>query len=215
MPETATDVAKNAAGRLANGLKAVASLLKDKRRHRRIAIPLVVKMLLEDGSEDEAIIRDISAGGAALLSAARPKPGSKVIIYIEDVGRLESTAIREHPHGFAVDFNCSKAKREKVANKLTWLANKARLGLSEEGLSMEGVKGQETELLLSTGVGLPCHIVGLSLNGASLHIAPRPPIGAEVVLGRMKGTITHHCQRVWELNSPALMQCLPNKSLQM
>ncbi len=192
MPETASSIVRDAAGRLTSHLKAAAALLKDKRRHRRIAIPLIVKMLLEDGSEEEAIIRDISAGGAALLSNARPKPGSKVIIYIEDIGRLEANAIREHPHGFAVGFNCSKAKREKVVDKLTWLANKARLGLSEEGLTMEGVSGQKTHLVLSTGVSLDCQIVGLSLNGASLHVAPRPTIGSDVVLGRMKGIVTHH-----------------------
>ena len=192
MPETQGHVTKDMSGRISSGLRAVASLLNDKRKHRRIAIPLMVKMLMEDGTESEAIIRDISAGGAALLSEARPRPGSKVIIYIQDVGRMEANAIREHPHGFAVGFNCSKSKQEKVADKLTWLSNKARLGLAEDGLSMEGVQGQQAELILSTGSTLSCRIVGLSLNGASLQIAPRPSIGTPVVLGRMKGTVTHH-----------------------
>ena len=192
MTDSSTHSVNDVTRVFSSGLKAVASLLNDKRKHRRIALPLVVKMLLDDGSEEEAIIRDISAGGAALLSTARPKPGSKVIIYIQDVGRMEAYAIREHPHGFAVDFICSKTKQEKVADKLTWLSNKARLGLAEDGLALEGVKGQEAALHLSTGSSLSCRIVGLSLNGASLHIAPRPTIGSEVVLGRMKGTVTHH-----------------------
>lgn len=180
------------AKRLSGGLKAVAGLLQDKRKHRRIAIPLVVKMLLEDGSEHEAIVRDISAGGAAFLSDRRLAPGAKVIVYIQDVGRMEATVVREHLHGFAVDFNCSRTKRDRVADKLTWISNKARLGLSEDGLALEGVKGQEADLVLMTGKTMSCRIVGLSLNGASVQVMPRPTIGVEVTLGKMRGTVTHH-----------------------
>ena len=192
MSEHGAGAIREVTNRLSGALRAVASLLQEKRRHRRIAIPLVVKMLLEDGTEEEAIVRDISAGGAALLSESHPAPGTKIIIYIQGVGRMESTVVRDHPHGFAVDFNCSRTKRERVADKLTWIVNKARLGLSEEGLSLGGVKGQEADLVLSTGISLPCRIVELSLNGASVQIAPRPAIGAEVTLGRMRGTVTHH-----------------------
>ncbi len=192
MPEHGPTGIQSVTRRLSGGLRAVSALLQEKRRHRRIAIPLVVKMLLEDGSEVEGIVRDISAGGAALLSATTPEPGSTIIIYIQDVGRMESKVIRAHPHGFAVDFECSRTKRERVADKLTWIANKARLGLSEEGLSLDGVKGQDADLVMSTGVSMACRIIGLSLNGASLQIAPKPTIGAEVTLGKMRGTVTHH-----------------------
>jgi len=192
MPEHAPNALGELSKRLSGGLKSVSTLLKEKRRHRRIAIPLVVKMLLEDGTEDEAIVRDISAGGASLLSENLPPKGSKVIIYVRDVGRMECTVVREHPHGFAVDFLCSKARREKIADKLTWLANKSRLGLSDDGLVLEGANGEKADLIMSTGVSITCRIIGLSLNGASVQVAPRPSIGSEVVLGRMRGNVTHH-----------------------
>ncbi len=178
--------------RPSKGLSLVSTLLKEKRRHRRVAIPLVVKMLLDDETEVEAIVRDISAGGAALLSEARPAPGSKIVLYIDDVGRIECSVVREHPHGFAVDFSCSKARRDKIADKLTWLTNRTRLGLSDDGLVLEGASGEQADLILSTGVTMTCRIVGLSLNGASIQVAPRPSIGAKVVLGRMQGTVTRH-----------------------
>jgi len=190
--EDASKEVGNLSKRLSGRLKAVSSLLQEKRRHRRIAIPLVVKMLLEDGTEEEAIVRDISAGGASLLSETKPSSGSKVILYIRDVGRMECSVIREHPHGFAVDFYCSKARREKIADKLTWLANRTRLGLGEDGLSLDGAQGEKADLVLSTGVTMQAKIVGLSLNGASVQVAPRPAIGSEVVLGKMRGTVTHH-----------------------
>jgi len=187
-----TEAVEKLSQRLSGQLKAVSSLLQEKRRHRRVAVPLVVKMLLEDGTEEEAIIRDISAGGASLLSEQRPAAGTRVILYIRDVGRMECSVIRAHPHGFAVDFYCSKARRDKIADKLTWLANRSRLGLSDDGLVLDGSKGEEADLVISTGVTMTCRIVGLSLNGASVQVSPRPSIGAEVVLGRMRGTVTHH-----------------------
>lgn len=183
---------RDVSDRLALGLKSVARLLRDKRRHRRIALPLSVKMLLADGRESEAIIRDISAGGAAVLSEERPTENSNIVLYIEDVGRLEGSVVRHHTHGFAVLFAASKQKRDKVADRLTWIANKARLGLSEDGLSVAGVAANAAVLLLDDGSALDCRVVGLSLNGASIHISPKPTIGRTVTLGRMQGTVTHH-----------------------
>lgn len=192
MAEVAYNGIRDVTSRLASGLRAVSSLLQEKRRYRRIALPLVVKMLLEDGTEDEAMVRDISAGGTALLTEQRPRPGSKIIVYIQDIGRVEGVVVREQPHGFSVDFTSSMAKRDRIADKLTWLSNKARLGLMEDDHGLNGIKGQEAELLLPDGTHQECRVVALSLNGASIQIAPRPTIGTEVVLGRMRGNVTHH-----------------------
>lgn len=180
------------AQRLSGRLKAATSLLQEKRRHRRIAIPLMATMLLDDGTEEEAIIRDISAGGASLLTENIPPQGSKIVLYIRDVGRMECAMVRKHPHGFAVDFKCSKARRDKVADKLTWLVNKGRLGLTDDGLVLEGANGEKAEILLANGVTVNCRITGLSLNGAQVLVAPRPHIGSEVTLGRMRGRVTRH-----------------------
>jgi len=192
MPEQTPESVGKLSQRLSGRLRAVSSVLQENRKHRRIAVPLVVKMLMDDGTEEEAIVRDISAGGASILSENKPPNGSRVILYIRDVGRLECSVVREHPHGFAVDFYCSKSRRDKIADKLTWLANRSRLGLADDALTLEGTSGEHADLILSSGVTMDCHIVGLSLNGASVQVAPRPSIGSEVVLGRMRGTVTHH-----------------------
>ena len=192
MAELAYGGLRDVTSRLASGLRAVSSLLQEKRRYRRIALPLVVKMLLDDGTEDEAIVRDISAGGAALLTELRPRPGSKIIVYIQDIGRVEGIVVREQPHGFSIDFTSSMAKRDRIADKLTWLSNRARLGLYEEEQGVAGIKGQEAEIFLPDGEQQACRVVALSLNGASIQICPRPSIGTEVVLGRMRGNVTHH-----------------------
>lgn len=178
--------------RLALGLKSVSQLLRDKRKYRRIALPLTVKMLMEDGTEGEAIVRDISAGGAAVLCKERPPVGSPIVIYVQDVGRLEGSIVRHHPHGFAVTFTASRQKQDKVADKLTWLANRSRLGLADEGMSIAGVSANAAELVLNDGSRLDCRIVGLSLNGASVQVKPKLAIGTPVFLGRMTGIVTHH-----------------------
>ncbi len=183
---------RNVSDRLALGLKSVAQLLRDKRKHRRIALPLSIKMLLQDGRESEAIVRDISAGGVAVLSEERPEENSSIVLYVEDVGRLEGSVVRHHTHGFAVSFSASKQKQDKVADKLTWVANKARLGLSDDGLAVAGVAANAAELALADGSSIDCRIVGLSLNGATIHVSPKPAIGQNIVLGRMQGVITHH-----------------------
>ena len=66
----------------------------ERRRHRRTPMKLNVRFLLQDGSEHNGMVQDISVGGMAIKSDAQPAEGSIVIAYVQDLGRLEGLVTR-------------------------------------------------------------------------------------------------------------------------
>ena len=82
---------------------------------------------------------------------------------------------------------------EKIVNQLTWLINRERLELAE-GRRHERVvpKNSSSTLILPNGEAYECRVIDVSLSGASIASIVKPPIGTNVVLGRMRGQVVRH-----------------------
>jgi hypothetical protein len=135
----------------------------------------------------------MSAGGMALLSPAICETGERIVAYLDVIGRIEGIVVRPSDGGFAVRIVAGPHKREKIVNQLTWLINRDRLGLSE-GRRHERVvpRNPSSKLILPNGEIYDCRVIDVSLSGASIASDVRPPIGAGVVLGRMRGRVVRH-----------------------
>ena len=90
----------------------------ERRRHRRAPMKLNVRFLLEDGSEHGGHVHNISIGGMAITSEARPGTGSSIIAYVQDLGRLEGLVSRMDKNGFAVRLTLSAMRRDKLEERL-------------------------------------------------------------------------------------------------
>src|SRR6266436_4685697 len=91
----------------------------DKRRFRRVELILSARFMLPDQSEHEATLLNISAGGVALKSEIRPPHGATVIVYIQDIGRIEGKAVRDLEDGFAIAYDVGVRHRDRVMDKIT------------------------------------------------------------------------------------------------
>lgn len=69
----------------------------------------------------------MSAGGIAVRASIIGEIGERIIIYLDNMGRIEGELVRTFQGGFALKLSASSYKREKIANQLTWLVNKDRL----------------------------------------------------------------------------------------
>jgi hypothetical protein len=97
--------------------------------------------------------------------------------------------VRPIEGGFALRILASAAKRERIVNLLTWLINQKSLGLSEERKHERVVPRNSTsKLILPNGDVHSCRVLDVSLSGASIACAVKPPIGTETVLGRLRGS---------------------------
>jgi hypothetical protein len=74
----------------------------------------------------------MSPGGVAVHAPVKGDVGERVVIYFDQLGRVEGKIVRHIESGFALALNVPMLKREKLADQLTWLANRQSLGMPED-----------------------------------------------------------------------------------
>ena len=168
-------------------------LVRERRRHARVSVAIDGRLMLENKEEYACETVDMSPGGVRLRTDARGRVTEKVVAYLEHFGRVEGMIVRNTPGGFALKLSFSASKRERVADLLTWLANRAAVGQTEDRRHQRIVPREtETILQLEAGIFVPAHIIDISLSGAGITVPDQPSIGARVVVGRTPGKVVRH-----------------------
>ena len=166
--------------------------LADQRRHRRIVISLPVRFMASDESEHRGLLFDMSPGGVSVTADVKPPMGSRAVLYIDDIGRVEGEVCRHHLYGFGVRLNVTQSRRDKIAERLTFHANRHRLR-DEDLREHERVESSQNSVCsMPDGTEVGCKVIDLSLTGAGIAIEPRPSVGSEIVIGRMHGRVVRH-----------------------
>jgi hypothetical protein len=127
------------------------------------------------------------------ITLARPlQLGEHVVLYMDEIGRVEGRVARVlRDFGYAIAFTIPARKRDKIADQLTWLINRDRLGLKDEretGGERRPGRGQVIATY-GAGVSIACAVTDVSLFGVALRTSgPRPLIGERVKVGDRTGT---------------------------
>jgi len=95
-------------------------------------VVLLGRYMLPNRMEYPCQTIDISSGGVHLAAPAKAKPGERVIVYLEHLGRIEGACVRTTAEGFAMTITATSRKREKFTAQLTWLANREELAFSSD-----------------------------------------------------------------------------------
>ncbi|MGL4396736.1 MAG: PilZ domain-containing protein [Hyphomicrobium sp.] len=173
-----------------------ARLITDLRRHRRVQISLGGRYMRADRREYECTLKDISVGGAALLSPEIVELNERLVIYVDHLGGLEASVTRIYPNGFGVQFKISTHKREKLAAQITWLINREDFP-EEAGRQHErvGTAGRRSRVKLHDGIVVDVDVLDISASGASIGTPARPPLGSAVILANIPGLVARHHDR--------------------
>lgn len=166
---------------------------QDRRRHQRVRVNIAGRYMLADHREYPCQTVDMSPGGVALIAPVSGPIGSRVVIYLDHIGRLEGQLVRNFEQGFAAQLRVSPRKRDKLADQLTWMANRHLLGLPEDRRHerIEPVT-KRAILKLTDGAEAIVRIIDVSISGAALETALRPPLGAHVTVGHTDGVVVRH-----------------------
>ena len=168
-------------------------IVPERRRHRRVPVTVFGRFMREDKQEYPCQIINMSAGGMALLAPVPCQDGERIVAYLDNLGRIEGVVVRSFEGGFAVRILASLQKRERIANLLTWLTNQKSLGLGEERKHERVVpRINASKLILPDGAVHNCRVIDVSLSGASVACAVKPPMDTVVILGRMRGRVVRH-----------------------
>ena len=168
-------------------------IVPERRRHRRVPVSVFGRFMREDKQEYPCQVINMSAGGLALLAPVPCHDGERIVAYLDNLGRIEGVVVRSFEGGFAVRILASLQKRERIANLLTWLTNQKSLGLGEERKHERVVpRINASKLILPNGEVHNCRVIDVSLSGASVACAVKPPMDTVVILGRMRGRVVRH-----------------------
>ncbi|QQM04958.1 hypothetical protein I8G32_03523 [Rhodopseudomonas palustris] len=149
--------------------------------------------MLPDRREFPCQVINMSPGGLALLAPGIGNVGDRVIAYLDHVGRVEGKITRIIDNGFAMTVAATPRKRDKLAAQLTWLANRDILNLPEDRRHDRIVPRNPIAVLtLDDGSRMSCRIIDMSRSGAAIAAEQRPPLNAQVLLGRVASRVVRH-----------------------
>jgi len=173
----------------------VLPLNQERRKHQRVKIQLTGRYMLQNRQEYPCQTVDMSPGGVALVAEVKPQIGETVVAYIDHLGRAEGRCVRLLPTGFAMNIAGTMRRRDKLANQLTWFANRQILGLPEDRRHERfSIADPRSTLTLPTGVTIPCRIMDVSLSGAAIATTTEVLTGTPVVLGRTHGRVVRQVE---------------------
>jgi hypothetical protein len=165
----------------------------ERRRYQRVKLNLLGRCMFTDLRECPCQLTEISPGDAVFVSPFCGEPGERVIAYIDSLGRLEGQIAERIESGFLMSISASQRKRDKLADTLTWLANRHVLNLAEDRRHLRRVpKRSEAVLAFPDGSSEGCRVIDMSLSGAAIATKLRPALGSPVRLGRLGARVVRH-----------------------
>lgn len=165
----------------------------DRRRHKRFQLSMIGRFMRANKQEFPCTLRDISVGGVAVTTPVPVEQGERIVAYFEQFGGLEGTVARIFEGGFAIRLTATQHKREKLAAQIMWMINRHELSSAEDRRHERIPVGNKlAPLKLDEGIVIEVRVLDVSLSGASIGTTARPPIGAEVLLGKQRVRVMRH-----------------------
>jgi hypothetical protein len=165
----------------------------DRRRNQRMNVHLLGRFMLEDRREYPCQTLNMSPGSMALTTPIVGRVGERVVAYVDHIGRVEGKIVRTYDGGFAMTIIATLRKKDKLAAKLTWLANRHELNLPEDRRHDRASPGvQSVTVSLPDGREFNARVVDLSMSGAALSFDVQPPIDSPIMVGKLRATVVRH-----------------------
>ncbi len=128
-----------------------------------------------------------------LIAPSKPALAEQVVVYLDDLGRFAGPCVRLTDGGFALLLNLPAGKRDKLADQLTWFANRHAFGIADDRRHERIVPVLRRALLRTQDDReIIVRIQDISLSGVGLESELRPPLGSHIVLGSTPAVVVRH-----------------------
>ncbi len=166
---------------------------RERRRHERLKLALPGRYMLSDHLEHPCSTIDISPVGIAVSGQQKGFIGEHVILYINQIGRLEGEIARNSDTWFAVKLQLTPSKSEQLRETLAWLVNHHALGAPDKRLHQRVIPFRRRAMLTTPdGRQYQAALINLSVRGAAVRVDAAPPIGTRVAIGRTSARVIRH-----------------------
>jgi hypothetical protein len=135
----------------------------------------------------------MSPGGLTLHAPEVGNLGDVVIVYLDQIGRIEGKISRVTYGGFAMTVSGTARKRNKLADQLTWLASRDPLNMPDDRHhGRVALRNPIAVLTLEDGSKMTCRIIDLSVSGAAIVAETPPSLNSMVLLGKVHSRVVRY-----------------------
>jgi hypothetical protein len=169
----------------------------ERRRFQRVSVLLLGRYMLESQEEYPCQTVEMSPGDMRLVAPVKAKIGENVVVYLDEIGRFAGVATRQDETGFSMTMRISAAKRDKLADQLTWFANRHRLGVADDRRHERIIVPmmQRAIVRLPNGAEHLVKILDVSVSGVGVETDVRPPFGSEIFIGSRPVIVVRHFEK--------------------
>lgn len=165
---------------------------KERRAADRIGVRLAGRLFAPDrGWEEDCTVVDFSVDGATLRCGASAPIGTRVVLYIACFGRFEGKVVHRDRLCLGVEFQSSKAKRERTRQQISEYAATGRTLRARAGVRAGEIPAF-AHFVDENGTKADCRVVDVGLSGASFRTEARPAIGSIIVFGESAARVACH-----------------------
>jgi hypothetical protein len=156
----------------------------ESQRFQRVPVTLFGRYMLESKSEYPCQTSEMSPGDMLVCAPAKPAVGESVIVYLDELGRFAGRCLRQTETGFELSMSLPPLKRDKLADQLTWFANRHAVGLPEDRRHERIVPLMRRAMLrLPDDREIIVKILDISVSGVGIETDHSPPLGAQILVG--------------------------------
>lgn len=149
------------------------------------------RFMLPDMTEYPCQVSNLTPDGAIFLTSSISAPGTPIVAYINDIGRIEALTCEPVEGGFAVTFQLKGARRDRIAERLKSLGSKDDLP-AQRRHSRFAPRDTKSHIALPDGRAYPCEVIDISLSGAAVKVDVMPALGTYLFLGKMRGHVVRY-----------------------
>ena len=154
------------------------------------------RFMLPDSTEHPCQVDRLTPEGAVFLTSVEAPTGVGIVAYIDEIGRLEAVTGEAVEGGFAVVFQISESRRERVASRIRSLQDAATIDdddIRHRRDPRQGTGGA-SHISLPDGRVYPCEVIDVSISGAAVKAEVLPALGTSLLLGRMRGHVVRYSE---------------------
>ncbi len=150
------------------------------------------RFMLPDTSEHTCQVIDLDMEGAIFQTQDVPPPGTIIVAYLEELGRVELAAGDSVTGGFQVHYAVNGARLERLKQRIQWLHEKASGATDGRKHVRYEPQEKQSQITLPDGRVYPCEVIDISVSGAAIKTEVMPSVGTFVTLGRQRGRVVRY-----------------------
>jgi hypothetical protein len=133
---------------------------------------------------------NISSQAIALATPINGPIGERVILQVEQFGRVEGKIIRVLDHGFVMAVIAGEDERAKLLGKIVWLDQHINYEKLDDRRNKRIVpRSPHSTIVLADGSVLSCFVIDMSVSGAAVSADITPEMGMPLAVGTVVGRV--------------------------